>query len=252
MSVKPQPLRERLYQHISPEPNSGCWLWAGPGTHPQGYGYLEIPKSLSPTARRKMMGAHVLSYIVHKGPVPSGRMICHTCDMPPCVNPDHLYAGTAKQNGEDMRRRGRSLAGDRNPSKRPEVAVQRRGEDNGNVRITEETVVAILVSPLNQRMAAARYHVAASWVQRIRRREVWKHVWVDPRLIPPRKFFNKKNRRNSYANSPPSPPLGGGEGVAHPEGTPDSGPAPSPKLMQESESNVSTTDGEENGGTGKV
>lgn len=61
--------------------------------------------------------AHVYSYMQHKGPVPPGMVVCHSCDVKNCVNPDHLWAGTQKQNLEDMRAKGRGkwLSGSENP-----------------------------------------------------------------------------------------------------------------------------------------
>lgn len=69
-----------------------CWIWTG--NCPDGrYGHIKI--------NQKIHLVHRLSYEVHVGPIPWGLWVLHKCDNPPCVNPDHLYAGTAKQNVMD-------------------------------------------------------------------------------------------------------------------------------------------------------
>lgn len=86
---------------------TGCWLWNG---HTRGrnrfkYGLVDVCG--------KRYGAHRLSYILHKGPIPEGgdfrgMCICHTCDNPLCVNPDHLFLGTHQENMTDKTVKGRT------------------------------------------------------------------------------------------------------------------------------------------------
>lgn len=84
-------------------PWSGCWIWMR-GCTSSGYGvvYLEhhTPKY-----------AHRASYEKHIGPIPPGLHILHTCDIPSCINPAHLYAGTNQDNIRDRMIRGRSKGG---------------------------------------------------------------------------------------------------------------------------------------------
>jgi len=86
---------------------NGCWIW----TKSMNQEYAEYGGK----------PAHRLSYQIFKGDIPEGMLICHECDTPSCVNPDHLYCGTQQTNMDDMRNRGRSLVGDKNPAKRLEV-----------------------------------------------------------------------------------------------------------------------------------
>jgi hypothetical protein len=65
--------------------------------------------------------AHRVSYIVFKGPIPDGLDACHSCDNPPCVNPDHLFAGTRKENMIDARNKGKTLGRPRLHLKRTPV-----------------------------------------------------------------------------------------------------------------------------------
>lgn len=81
-----------------PVTESGCWIWVGSHTT-AGYGRIYV-------ARRAVM-AHRASYAVKHGEIPSGKIICHKCDTPSCVNPDHLFVGTHKDNSQDMVRKNR-------------------------------------------------------------------------------------------------------------------------------------------------
>jgi len=94
-----RPIEERFFEKISPEPNSGCWLWTATGTK-QGYGLFCI--------KHTSVLAHRVSYELHHGKIPDGLMVLHNCDNPSCVNPDHLRVGTNADNMRDKRERNRS------------------------------------------------------------------------------------------------------------------------------------------------
>lgn len=87
----------RFFKKIK-EDKSGCWIWMG---RPNFYGYGQFMMMY------KNYRAHRLSYEIHKGKIPNGMHVCHTCDIRLCVNPKHLFLGTAKDNMHDCHKKGR-------------------------------------------------------------------------------------------------------------------------------------------------
>lgn len=91
---------DRFMQNVEPEPNTGCWLWSG-GESAHGYGCFSFGRA----GRSKL--AHRASYEMFIGEIPAGLHVCHSCDTPACVNPDHLWPGTDRDNVRDMMAKGR-------------------------------------------------------------------------------------------------------------------------------------------------
>lgn len=115
---KVQNLQERFESYIGEPEESGCILWRGSLTT-KGYGQLGVNDETYPRFRMRMKGAHRVAWELYRGPIPNGAWICHRCDNPPCVNPDHLFLGDAKANGADRRAKGRKWLHIRKPSNRP-------------------------------------------------------------------------------------------------------------------------------------
>lgn len=88
MPRKPAPLN-KIFERVTPEPNSGCWLWLGLATETN-YG------TVSYNGKRNL--AHRVFYEAHKGEIPKGLVIDHLCRNTLCVNPDHLEAVTQREN----------------------------------------------------------------------------------------------------------------------------------------------------------
>jgi hypothetical protein len=110
-----QTLAERFWPKVRRAGPDECWDWQGARTGlanaAHRYGYLgRIPaSSLGPLV--PAIGAHVVSWILHNGPIPTGIQVCHKCDRPICVNPNHLFLGTQADNNRDRYAKGRD--GDR-------------------------------------------------------------------------------------------------------------------------------------------
>jgi hypothetical protein len=95
-----QQYRESFEAKYIPEPNSGCWLWTA-NCNVGGYGILKY--------QRKNRPAHRLSWRFYRGEIPTGLLVCHKCDTPACVNPDHLFLGTPTDSQRDCSRKGRKF-----------------------------------------------------------------------------------------------------------------------------------------------
>jgi hypothetical protein len=98
----------------------GCWLWTGA---PAQWGYGQFGMA------NKHWLAHRVSWFFHNGPIPDGMFVCHRCDVPLCVNPDHLFLGTHQDNMDDMR------AKRRHPFARKTICIRGHRLDGANMRI---------------------------------------------------------------------------------------------------------------------
>jgi hypothetical protein len=146
--------RERIEAKVSRIPEAGCWIWMG-STQVRGYGELI-------SNNRKHL-AHRASYEAFVGKIPKGMYVCHACDNVSCVNPNHLFLGTQKQNLQDMANKGRSTRGVKNPmAKLDEYAVRQIREG-----IKEGQTNASL---------AKSWMVCPQTISNIRHKKVWNHV----------------------------------------------------------------------------
>lgn len=94
---------ERFWKHVNK--TDDCWLWTGAIGTGRRYGSMYIGTKGS----RQYYGvSHRFSYILHKGEIPNGLHVMHKCDVPLCVNPNHLTLGTHADNMRDMKMKGRA------------------------------------------------------------------------------------------------------------------------------------------------
>ncbi len=124
-------LEERFAENV--QYGDGCWTWKG-GRSPRGYGKIEVSG--------RSLRAHRLSYELFVGEIPQGLMVCHTCDNPTCVRPDHLFLGTSQDNMDDKVRKGRQARGDAHYAR---VSPERlaRGDKHGLVKLSDAQVLEI-------------------------------------------------------------------------------------------------------------
>lgn len=88
-------ITERFMQFVSPEPNTGCWLWLG-HVDRGGYGQFRVGSQTDGTRRHAR--AHRVAYELLRGPIPAGQTLDHLCRVRSCVNPDHLEAVSKREN----------------------------------------------------------------------------------------------------------------------------------------------------------
>lgn len=105
---------ERFWAKVDRRGPDDCWIYGGPVT--RGYGMFWLrdglvpgaPADPSPRRNGRMHSATRVAWYLSRGAWPDAdKDMCHHCDNPPCANPSHLWAGTAKENAQDMVRKGR-------------------------------------------------------------------------------------------------------------------------------------------------
>lgn len=160
-----------------------CWNWIG-GKFSNGYGMVRY--------NRKNFSAHRLSYAMAYGEVPSGKIVCHKCDNPSCVNPSHLFVGTYRDNIQDMIRKGRK--------------ANSSGEANGQAKLTEGQVKEIKIryaeGNVSHNELAKEYNVSSALIGLITQGKVWANVdgpLTDGMSIRDKRPSKVKGERNANA-----------------------------------------------------
>lgn len=145
-------LHERFNSRWMPEPFSGCWIWTCETGGKMQYGSFQGRV------------AHRVSWEIHNGVIPKGICVCHHCDTPLCVNPNHLFLGTIADNNRDMAAKGRVK----------HVGI--KGEQSNFAKLTEAEVLSIRAACGTQREIAKQFRTSKSNVHDIRSRRNWRHI----------------------------------------------------------------------------
>ena len=152
--------RKPFWERVQKREDTGCWEWTG-FRMPNGYGRVYDP------GRKDVIYAHRRSYEITHGPIPNGLWVLHQCDNPSCVNPDHLFLGTAGDNARDRTRKGRQwvASGELSP-----VAKFKESQ------IREVHALAMEKS-MTLKQIAAKTGVSHASVQSIVNGYCWRHVY---------------------------------------------------------------------------
>ena len=128
-----------------------CDIWLSTQTS-SGYGRMSVDNT--------QCFAHRLAWMYEHGDIPDGMLVCHKCDNPLCVNPQHLFLGTTQENTGDRQAKGR----------------QANGERQHLAKLTASDVIAIRASGKLLRELAAEYGVSIATVSHVKRGDTWKHI----------------------------------------------------------------------------
>ena len=147
---------------------SDCWLWQG-SFKGKGYGQIHVGETWQ--AHLGMRGsrglAHRVAYFLAHGTLDPDLEVCHECDNPPCVNPNHLWQGTTGENSQDALRKGRL--------------------GKGNRRFTDNEIEAILTkyaSEITAPRIAEEYDISRASIYQIVKLKSYRHrlktVYIEP------------------------------------------------------------------------
>ena len=154
---------ERFWEKVVKGGIDDCWIFnstKGGGD----YGMLSVPKGQEAMAHR-------ISWILHHGPIPDDLFVLHTCDVPKCVNPNHLFLGTTQDNSNDKLQKGREIRGTKHT---------RKGKPAEHVKLTEAKVIEIrrlyATGKYSQQFLGEKFGVNQTNIGFIVRRVRWTHI----------------------------------------------------------------------------
>ena len=154
-----------LYISNSVHPN-GCWIWEGLFSH-NGYGRFRLTGG-------KRIPSHRYSYELFKGKIKKGLLVCHSCDNPSCVNPEHLWVGTTKENMQDMCQKGRSYF-----QTHAKKIKRRKGVNHHKAKLTEKEVLEIRKlsnQGFTNRALGIKFNISEYTISPIILGKTWTHI----------------------------------------------------------------------------
>lgn len=140
----------------------GCWLWTA-SKNWDGYGSFSFQIQ---RGEKRTITAHRVSWVIHGNKLVNGFEICHRCDVPNCVNPDHLFLGTHTDNVRDCLYKGRF------PCRYGDYSGKRKTNADDVRRMREE----YSTGGVRQVDLAVKYGLDQTTVSNILIRKTWKHV----------------------------------------------------------------------------
>jgi len=160
----PEAVQRRFWSKVDIlENTSACWLWTGAKHSSLGYGCIRVHRSGKGITKK----AHRMAWeLANSAEIPSGMLVCHRCDNPPCVNPSHLFLGTDADNSRDCIAKGR--------------ANRCKGEAHRSAKLNEDLVRKLrreyAETGLTTFKLGPKYGVSQVAANQAIRRKTWKHV----------------------------------------------------------------------------
>jgi len=161
-------IKDRIDRNSVPVTESGCWLWTGAlkgKSLVKGYGNMTIGSRKDGT--RRTISAHRACYIAYYGDINNGLFVCHSCDTPSCVNPNHLFLGTHQDNVDDREMKGRNnLSG-----------IGKKHENHPSAKLNWGQIIKIRLSyeklGFTQQVIADDFNVSRSAIKDIVNYKTW-------------------------------------------------------------------------------
>ena len=150
----------QFWSHVDRRSRNECWLWTGVEALPNDCGFIYGRFSVYADQRSVNYRAHRFAWMLANGEIPKGLCVLHECDVPLCVNPNHLFIGTVLDNNRDAMRKGRVT----------------RGEDVNTAKLTEDKVREIFHSNESDSVLGRRHGVHPTSIAKIRNGKSWKHL----------------------------------------------------------------------------
>lgn len=170
MVANRKPLEDRFLEKTTVGTLEQCWLWMATKNN-KGYGLLQ--QQIDGANGKRL--AHRIAYELFIGPIPEGMCALHRCDTPACVNPNHIFLGTMRDNIADMDAKGRRVTVV-NPNNKPPTF---RGSAHPHAKLTEEIVLEMrskLAAGAFVRALSREYKIDRKTIMTIRDRKGWKHI----------------------------------------------------------------------------
>jgi hypothetical protein len=151
-------LIKRFWSKVDVKSDIECWEWKAKAQTSLGYGLINAGR------KNGLFKAHRVAYFICKGFIPNGMWVLHSCDNPKCCNPNHLRAGTPKENTMDCILRNRKT--------NPPIKY---GEKHHNAKLTSQDLNEIVLDKRTYRELSIQYKVSHQTIYRIKKRKTRKN-----------------------------------------------------------------------------